>query len=307
MSRPLPKVIYLTFGFLCLSFLHVSYAAVFQLPAAGNSVIGQITKVYAEPGDTLSDIGERYDVGFMELVEANPHLEQEATLTPWTAITVPARYILPDAPRRGIVINLAELRMYYYPPGKNIVETIPVGIGREGWETPVGSTQITHKIKDPTWYPPKSVRKDALEHGIELPLAFPPGPENPLGRYALKLGWKGYLIHSTNEPEGVGRRSSAGCIRMFPHDAERFYEKIPVGTPVHVVNQAFKAGWQDGKLLLEAHIPLQEQQRDDGSDFAPVVETITEAIGQQVIQVDWKKVKQVVEQQAGIPQVIATP
>lgn len=203
-------------------------------------------------GETLVDLARRYDLGFVELVAANPGVD------PWIPpvgadLVLPTAHLLPDAPRRGLVINLAELRLYYFDPA-GPVATFPIGIGSEGWETPVGQTRIVRKRAKPTWTPPASIRAERPH----LPAYIPPGPNNPLGDFALDLGWPGYLIHGTNKPDGVGRRVSHGCIRLYPEDISWLFAHVPEGTPVTVVDQPVKVGWSGGALYLEVH-PTQRQ------------------------------------------------
>lgn len=227
----------------------------FQFDPEHDSVVGevQVTQAYAE--DTLSDIARRFNIGYEEIVRANPNVD------PWlpragTPIVLPTQFVLPDAPRSGIVINLAALRLYYFPPRKKdepqTVITHPIGIGRVGWITPLGSTKITGKRKDPWWYPPASVRKEHAADGDPLPLKVAPGPDNPLGKYALGLGWPSYYIHGTNQPYGVGIRASHGCIRMYPEDIAALYDDIPVGTKVTVVNQPMLYGRRGDQIYLQS-------------------------------------------------------
>jgi L,D-transpeptidase ErfK/SrfK len=161
---------------------------------------------------------------------------------------------LPDAERTGIVINIAELRLYYYPEVREgetpRVESYPIGIGREGYDTPLGITETTMRLEDPAWYPPRSMREEAAERGEPPPEVVPPGPDNPLGRHAVLLDIPGYLIHGTNDPDGIGMRASRGCIRMFPEDIETVFNNVSVGTQVNIIDQPIKVGWQDGQPLV---------------------------------------------------------
>lgn len=292
------------FSILLIFFSSTIFALEFPLPKKGDSVVGELKLVYSEPGDTIALIARRYDVGYLELMHANPNLDSDRELLDWTKVMIPTRYILPPGPRKGVVINLAELRLYYYPPNKNVVVTAPVGIGKISWDTPEGTTRIRVKVVDPIWYPPESVRKDAASLGHPLPRVVPAGPENPLGRYAMKLGWPSYLIHSTNRPEGVGRRSSAGCIRMYPEDAESFFDQVAVNTKVRVINRPFKVGLLGEGFYLEAHPPLQEHMLYDGADLAPVVGVVVKGAAKRPIEIDWLVAKEVAKQQLGIPHVV---
>jgi len=226
----------------------------------GDDVVGvlQVTRVQGE--DTFSDIARRFNLGYEEMVRANPGID------PWVPgvgreIVLPTQYVLPDAPREGLVINLAQLRVFYFPKVKEgeprTVITHPIGIGKIGWSTPLGTTKITSKVKDPTWHPPASVRKEHREAGDPLPARVPPGPDNPLGNRMMRLGWPSYLVHGTNKPYGVGMRSSHGCMRFYPEDILQLYDDIPVGTKVTVVDQPFVFGWHQGALYVQA-FPIQE-------------------------------------------------
>jgi len=239
-------------------------AATFALAPERPDIVGELQWVEARAADTLLDIARRHDLGYEEIRLANPNID------PWlpgegTRVLLPTQYILPDAPRKGIVINLAEFRLYYYPPvragERSRVMTFPVGIGRYDWETPLGATQVVAKAEKPTWYPPASIREDyARTRGIELPTRVPPGPDNPLGDYALRLGIPGYLIHGTNRPYGVGARVSYGCIRLYPEDIETLFAQVSTGVPVHIVNQPVKAAWVGDTLYFEVHLPAPEVQ-----------------------------------------------
>ena len=240
--------------------------------AQGDDVVGEIQRIRARDEDTFVDIARAYGLGYDELVQANPDVD------PWlpgagTTIVLPTRHVLPEAPRRGIVLNVATKRLFYYPPVSAgepvVVETYPVGIGREGWSTPTGETTVISKARDPVWFVPASIRQEHEEAGDPLPAQVPPGPDNPLGTRVLGLGMPGYLIHGTNKPAGVGMRVSHGCVRLYPEDIESLYERIPVGTEVRLVNQPYLIGWQNGDLLLEAHPPLDEDERDWVSGLLP--------------------------------------
>ncbi len=237
----------------------------FEIDPDHDDVIGVVQSVTTSKEDTLSDIARRFDVGYEEIVRANPGVD------PWLPgadrqIIVPTQFVLPDAPREGVVINIAAMRLYYFPPHKpgqkQAVYTHPIGIGKVGWATPEGTTKILRRQKDPIWRPPVSVIKEHRENGDDLAAVVGPGPDNPLGRHAFYLGWPGYLIHGTNKPYGVGLRSSHGCIRLYPEDIALLYERIPIGTNVHVVNQPFVFGWSQDKLYMQAYGSLEDDQRD---------------------------------------------
>ena len=231
----------------------------------GEDVVGVVQVVTAGKDDTLTDIARRFNVGYEEMVRANPKVD------PWLPgegreIIVPTQFVLPDAPRTGLVINIPAMRIFYFPPVKRgerpVVLTHPIGIGKVGWRTPEGVTKIIRSQKDPTWRVPESVRKEHHENGEDLDAVIGPGPDNPLGKYAFYLQWPSYLIHGTNKPAGVGLRSSHGCIRLYPEDIEQFYKLVPIGTQVRVVNQPFVFGWHEGQLYMQPYDVLEDDTRD---------------------------------------------
>lgn len=253
-----PKFL-LLLGYLILFTLSHSYATVLVIPEAGN-IVGAIQQTYSRSDETIDEAGRRFNVGYYAMVRANPHADAIHVLPPHTPLVIPSQFILPDVPRTGIVINLAEYRLYYFPPDENVVITFPVGIGKEGWGTPLGVTKITAKVANPTWRPTANVRAAAEEIGAPLPSVFPPGPNNPLGKHVLRLGWPTILIHGTNRADGVGARVSAGCIRMLPNDIEYLFELVSTGTQVRIINESVKIGQQDGTLFLQMHPILKDQQ-----------------------------------------------
>lgn len=291
------------FIWLCTIASSAVHADTFNLPA-GSDVVGQIKNVSSRYEETLLDIARRFDLGYNQITLANP------TVDPWlpgagTNIILSAQYVLPAAPQQGIVLNLAEMRLYYYPATENgedlKVVSHPVGIGRKGWETPTGKTQVADKIANPSWYPPISVRAEHAEHGEILPDIVPPGPGNPLGRHAIRLDWRQYLIHGTNKPNGIGMTVSHGCVRLYPEDIESLFEQVAVGTPVYIINQPYKAGWHEGVLYLQAYPPLP-QDGQPGKQLTEAVRAViaaTEAM--QGVVIDWKKVIEVADQASGIP------
>ncbi len=281
-----------------------------------DKVIGEIQITRATQEDTLSDIARRFNLGYEELVRANPGVD------PWIPgegreIVLPTQFVLPDAPREGLVVNLAALRVFYFPkrqPGEvQTVMTHPIGIGKVGWTTPEGATKVTSKRKDPTWTPPASVRKEHAERGDPLPRVVPAGPDNPLGAFAMNLGWPGYLIHGTNKPYGVGMRSSHGCLRFYPEDIAILFKEMAIGTKVQVVNQRLTYGWHDGKLYVQVMPPAEEelagQKKPDAAN-----EILSAAMAQQILQlaqqhdvtVDIEQVKQLAQQQTGITAPVST-
>src|SRR3984885_12343912 len=221
----------------------------------GSDIVGYVQKTTVGKDDTLPDIARRFDVGYEEILTANPGVD------PWLPgvgreVVVPTQFILPAAPHEGVVVNVAAMRIFYYPPHKKgqpeTVYTHPIGIGKVGWKTPEGTTKIVSRQKDPVWVVPKSVREEHQEDGEQLPAKVPAGPDNPLGAYEFRLGWPSYLIHGTNKPYGVGMRSSHGCMRLYPEDIAVFFDLIPIGTKVTVVNQPYLFGWRDSTLYMQA-------------------------------------------------------
>jgi L,D-transpeptidase ErfK/SrfK len=233
--------------------------------APDDDVIGTVQIVKTSKEDTLTDIARRFNVGYEEILRANPKVD------PWLPgadrpIVVPTQFVIPNAPRTGVVINIAAMRLFYFPPHKSgepqVVITHPIGIGKMGWATPEGVTKIVRRQADPTWRVPPSVIKEHHENGEELEKVIGPGPENPLGRYAFYLQWPSYLIHGTNKPAGVGLRSSHGCIRLYPEDIAQLYDSVPIGTQVRVVNQPYVFGWHEGQLYLQPFDVLEDDSRD---------------------------------------------
>ncbi|MFA5960703.1 MAG: L,D-transpeptidase family protein [Tatlockia sp.] len=220
---------------LLLLLVKCSFANTYVLPMRG-ALIGSLQYGYAQPGETLADVGNRYDLGLTEMRRANPGINASAVLPTETRLMLPTQFRLPPAPHKGIVINLAEFRLYYFPPDDNVVITMPVGIGREGFNTPLGLTKVISKERDPVWHPTPKIRREAKKKGMMLPHAFPGGEGNPLGRHVLRLGWPTYLIHGTNRRDGIGQRVSAGCIRMLPEDIDYLFDLVAVNTPVRVIN-----------------------------------------------------------------------
>ncbi len=282
-----------------------AFALSFPLPAPGTNVVGQIQTVLSKPGDNFHSLAQKYDLGYYEMIEANPGLNP-AKIPTGTLVILPTQYILPDAPREGIVLNIAELRLYYYPKNSDQVYTYPVGIGRQGWQTPIGTTTIITKTKHPTWYVPKSIRDWKAAQGGYLPASVPPGPDNPLGEYKMHLGWPAYMVHGTNDPSGVGMRSSSGCIRLYPWNIEQLFYQVNIGTRVHVVDEPYKVGLLDGHVYLESHVPLQESEKNPEDSNKSLINTINGAIAKRPAQINWSVADEVGAAQSGIPTVIGS-
>ena len=287
-------------------------SAEYLLPANGDNVIGRNGTDVALQEDTLFDIARRNGVGYEELVAANPGVD------PWlpgdgTEILIPSRYILPDAPRTGIVVNLPEHRLYYYPKPKKgepaVVITYPISTAKMDWKTPLGVTKIVSKEENPNWYPPASVLKEHEERGDPLPKVVPPGPDNPLGAHKMRLAIPGgaYLIHGTNKPAGVGMQVTHGCIRMYPENVAELFAMVSIGTQVNLIDQPNKAGWQRGTLYVERHAALEGTNNPLDSDPAAMDRLVTEAASGRPVEVDWSRVQGAFERQTGVPVSVSQP
>jgi L,D-transpeptidase ErfK/SrfK len=273
--------------------------------APGQGAVGDITQYRARKGDVLPDLARKFDLGYTALAAANPRVR------PWFPpeghrIAVPALYVLPRAPHRGIVVNLGQWRLFYFPPGGHRVMTYPVGLGVIGRTTPLGTTRVVRKEPHPTWYPPPSIR--AQEH---LPAVVAAGPDNPLGDYALHLGWPNYLIHGTNKPDGVGRNVSHGCVRLYPEDIAKLFAAVKIGTPVRTVDQPATAGWLDGRLYVQVY-PNKAQteeidiERPVKLDPARGVRRVVRrAAGRYAALVDWRRVDEAARARTGMPVAVA--
>jgi L,D-transpeptidase ErfK/SrfK len=237
------------------------FAEIYDLPPAGNDVVGALSIVKARADDTLIEIARRHGLGYEDIVRANPDVDIWLPAE-GTEVVLPTRYVLPPGERRGLILNLAEYRLYYFPEPQAdepaVVMTYPMSIGRMDWETPLGRTSVVAKATNPSWYPPESVRAEHAADGDPLPRIVPPGPDNPLGKHAMRLGLPGYLIHGTNRPAGVGMRVTHGCIRLFPEDIGFLFGKISINTPVRIINEPVKIGWDGDDLVVEVHRTLEE-------------------------------------------------
>jgi L,D-transpeptidase ErfK/SrfK len=274
----------------------------------GQTAIGSVGDYTTEDKDTLLDIARSNDLGYTELVIVNPGVN------PWIPgqdkrIIVPGFYLLPDGPRRGIVLNLPEQRVFYFPPGGNRVETYPIGAGVEGRLTPLGVTHIVSKQVHPGWSVPASIRKERPE----LPAYVPPGPDNPMGDLAMGLAWSGFYLHGTNKPDGVGRNVSHGCIHFYPEDIERLFHEVSIGTSVRVINQEVMTGWINNQLYV-AVFPNKEQV--DQVDLeepmtrtlpADLIQRVRTAAGDHADEVDWALVTHLGLERRGIPTAVTPP
>ncbi len=309
------KITRLSFAifWLCLA-PDVLHAATFDFPPPGDDLVGNIHTVSARYEDTLPDIARRFDLGYEDIVLANPQIDI------WlpgegAQIILPNLFILPDAPREGIVINLAEMRLYYYPKqenrnsGKQHVIVYPVSIGRQNWRTPIVFTRVTSKRANPVWHPPVSIRKEHASDGNPLPDVVPSGPQNPLGLFALYLDLPQYLIHGTNKAFGVGMSVTHGCIRLYPEDIEVLFQSVPLGTPVRIINQPYKAGWRKGSLYLEIHPQLNRKPAQKTPGQTSLTKTIMTATKLRPdYTVDWARVLHIAKHPQGIPeQIVSKP
>ncbi len=271
--------------------------------APGQGAVGDVTQIAVRHGEVFPDIARRYDLGYTELVAANPGVN------PWAladgTVTLPKRFVLPVAPHRGIVINTAQWRLYYFPPDGG-VETHPIGLGIIGRKTPIGTTRIVRKEPHPTWYPPADIRAEE-----KLPASVPPGPNNPLGDYALHLGWASYLLHGTNKPDGVGRNVSHGCVRLYPEDIARLFAEASVGTPVRTVDQPATAGWDGDQLYLQVYPSKRQTEEIDIEQKVTVDpargvrQVVQAAAGRYAGFVDWRRVDEAARVRTGMAVVIA--
>lgn len=297
------KFIILSCGF----FLTYSLEALtFHLPAQGN-VVGALQTVQVKHGESLADVGRRFDIGVYEMIEANPELDPWAPMA-GAMVVIPSQFILPTEERKGIVLNLAEMRLYYYHSNQREVSTFPVAIGKKGWATPIGATQVLRKEKDPSWYPPASIREEHLKKdGEDLPEVIPAGPDNPLGKYKMQLALPGYLIHGTNRPGGIGIRTSHGCIRLAPADIEALFNMVEVGTPVKIIHEPFKIGHLGDTFYLEAHQPLSELREAPAKLMAHLSRVLTHSTLKQGLEINWPEVEHMARQFLGYPVAITTP
>ena len=295
---------------LCVCMIINSHDATAASLAVEQDVAGELVLAATVASDTLSDLARAYDQGYIEMRRANP------TIDPWlpgedTEIVVPSRYVLPHGERKGLVINVPEMRLYYFPQKKHhdapeLVVTHPISIGRQEWNTPHGATKIVAKVKDPNWYPPESIREEHAEAGDILPKVVPAGPDNPLGAYSLRLGLPGYLIHGTNKPYGIGMRVTHGCIRMYPKDVESIFSMVPVGTEVFIINQPYKVGLSRGGIYLEAHPHLDEDIEIFKDEFSHVMQLILDKLEGRAAELRWAEIQMTIREKSGLPRLIGT-
>lgn len=283
----------------------VAQAMEYPLPGNGDTLIGELQFVEVQARDTLLDIARQYNLGFNEITAANPDVD------PWlpregTQITLPTRYILPDPPWTGIVVNLSEMRLYYFPQAEQgkaaRVITHPIGIGRQKWSTPLGEYQVIMKLEKPSWTMPDSVYQQALANGYQPRRLVPAGPDNPLGEFAMMLDADGLLIHGTNKPFSIGMRVSYGCLRLYPEDIRHLISLVPRGTRVRIEENPYKFGRENGVLYIEAHAPLQEVSKMKvGVNLTPVVSGLIKAQADRLSAHQWESLVTLAARHDGMP------
>jgi L,D-transpeptidase ErfK/SrfK len=287
-----------------LIFLPINTLALtYNSPLPYNSIIGDIYQVKSKHRDTLYKIARHYEIGLSEVASANPHTAINKKIPVNTEIIIPSFFVLPDSPPEGIVINLPEMRLYYYSPYGDKIITEPVAIGKPGWRTPVIKTKIIEKIINPEWIVPKSIADHYQNKNISLPKIFRPGIHNPLGQYALRLATFSLLIHGTNEPISIGQAFSSGCIRMYPEDIVHLFRAAEKNTLVTIIDQPYKFGWLNDRLYLEVHKPLETYKKEKIKE--EVYQSIDNYLENNLIQhVDWNTVELVLKNYSGIPKLI---
>ena len=265
------------------------------------SVLGKAGEVEIEEGDSLPLVARYFGLGFDEITLANPGVD------PWLpeqghTVNIPLRFILPKASRKGIILNLAAKRLFYFPADKgNTVITYPIGIGRKGWKTPTGKTRIIAKKAHPQWVVPKSIRLEHAKKGDPLPRVVPAGPNNPLGDYALRLGIPGYLIHGTNKPYGVGMAISHGCVRLYPENIAQLFKQAKTGMQVRIVNQPFLIGWEKERLSIQIYPPTHNSKKQIRKQLAAFKKKLKKIERNSKRQINWPKVEAAIDRSDGIP------
>jgi L,D-transpeptidase ErfK/SrfK len=286
-----------------------AHATVFDLPADGAGLFGTVERVRTVYEDTLIELARRYSLGYEELLRVNPGVD------PWlpgagTEVLIPGMRVLPPGPREGVVVNIPEHRLYFFPqPAKGAMPTVmtfPVSVGKMDWQTPLGSTRIVAKRKNPVWTPPESVRQEHAERGDPLPAVVGPGPDNPLGAYAMRLDIPGgaYLIHGTNNPDAVGMAVTHGCLRMYPEDVEMLFNAVKVGTPVTLINEPVKISRVDGEIWLEVHPPVDAQGQQLEPNLEDFEHRLDELLGTTQAAIHWDRALEALHEASGVPLVV---
>ncbi|MGR8941628.1 MAG: L,D-transpeptidase family protein, partial [Gammaproteobacteria bacterium] len=269
--------------------------------APDQGMVGTLAAIDTREGDTLSDIARHFGLGFNDITLAN------ADIRPWTPepgsrVLLPLQFILPEAPQKDIVLNLANMRLFYYPKKeRGRLYTYPVGVGRQGWSSPIGTTNIISKQANPVWHVPPSIQREHAEKGDTLPSVVRSGPDNPLGYYAMRLGFPSYLIHGTNKPYGIGMQISHGCIQLYPEDIEVLFKKVNVGAKVRIVHQPFLAAWQQDMLYIEAHEPLDKWAASKTKLKKQFLKKLKALAKKKGAEVDWERAERVMQRADGIP------
>lgn len=277
------------------------FATSYPMPPTTQSLIGTVDVINAEDQDNVVNLAARYDIGFNTIQNANPQLDMKRGFPINAPVVISTEHILPNVPRVGIVVNLPEMRLYYYPENSQTVLTYPIGIGKIGKTIPIIDTAIAYKRENPTWTPPEDIREFNLQQGVVLPKVMPPGPDNPLGKYAIYMKIPTYLMHSTIFPESIGTRASFGCLRMYESDIEGFFPTITPGIPVEILNMPTKVGWQNDFLYMEVNPPLEEHQNEMEATIPGMVHRIVEITANQPTLVDWQAVSFIAKEKDGIP------
>ena len=274
-------------------------AETFLLPSPTATVVGESHWIAADRRESLLDAARRNGLGFSDMKQANPDVDMWVPRD-GARVLLPTSFVLPNARRRGVVVNIAEYRLYFYHArdGQEMVATFPISIGRMDWQTPLGDWRVTRKRTRPTWRPPKSIIAEYAADGEVLPRVVPPGPDNPLGDYAINLSAPGYLIHGTNKPRGVGMQVTHGCLRMLPEDIEWLFPQVPTGLPVTIVNQPVKIGWRDGRLYLEAHPALEDRGAEETGSL---IERIRASAQAARVVLDVQAMRRVLIERRGVP------
>jgi len=262
-------------------------------------VIGQLVVIRLEKGDTLPDIARHFGLGINEIKAANPGVDGWAPES-GERIMLPLSFVLPDVLRKGIVINLAAMRLFQFKgDGKSLaVSTYPIGIGSTERPSPRGQMYVKGKMNRPTWHVPASIAADHRKKGDPLPAKVPPGPENPLGEYALYLSEPSYLIHGTNKPSSIGLNATNGCIRLYPEDIKKLYKKTPVKTPVNIVNQPYLIGQRNGVVYMEVHATMVNL---DAVELEKIYAKLRNIEKKSERTLDLKKVEKALTEARGIP------
>jgi len=276
------------------------FAAAYSVPPTNEALIGHLQFTTTNTNENVIAIAKRYNLGYNSIASANPHLEMSRSFPAGAFLQVPTQHLLPNLPRKGFIINLPEMRMYYFPLGSNQVLTFPIGIGKIGKTIPITLTSVARKAKNPIWIPPQDIREFNLKQGIVLPRIMPAGPDNPLGPYAIYTRIPTYLMHSTPYTESIGKRASFGCIRMYETDIQELFPSVTNGIPIAIINTPIKIGWQDDRLYIEAHEPLEEHNPEAAS-LANMVHLLSDTAVSHDTLVDWQMLTYLAKDKDGVP------